>query len=99
MDSSDDEFNTHEGENIEIIELDANANPTGKKQKIQPRLVSLIDLILDEIATDMLNAGIEDDYEIDEDDEAGAAGEEMEIIYDNSVYTIDRHTGKFDAIF
>ncbi len=47
----------------------------------------------------MLNAGIEDDYEIDEDDEAAAAGEEMEIIYDNSVYTIDKHTGKFDAIF
>jgi hypothetical protein len=32
MDSSDDESNRHEGENIEIIELDANANPTGKKQ-------------------------------------------------------------------
>ena len=40
----------------------------------------------------MLNAGIEDEYE--NEDEEAAASEEMEIIYDNSVYTIDKHTGR-----
>ena len=29
MDSSDDESNRHDGENVEIIELDTNMNPTG----------------------------------------------------------------------
>jgi hypothetical protein len=63
MDSSDDESNRHEGETIEIIELNANTNQAGNKRLFWPR-IKVKDLILDELAIDMLNAGTEDDYEI-----------------------------------
>jgi hypothetical protein len=55
MDSSYDESNRHEGETIEITELNAKKNQAGNKRLFWPR-IKVIDLILDELAIDMLNA-------------------------------------------